>query len=141
MTGAYASVPVTEPTAYTDTTGQPEPPGFSMQPQTKPKAETPLFQEQSCPPLATMIHMVPLTASIIAVPVQRSIWILALQLPDSASNYKMEICTGDVAYISVNGKTYKGGEFVLNENAVNNVCFDSVKGSLLVTQAVTESYI
>lgn len=66
---------------------------------------------------------------------------LALQLPDSASNYKMAICTGDEAHISVNGKIYQGGEFVLNKNAVNHIRFDSEKGSLVITEAVAESYI
>lgn len=58
-----------------------------------------------------------------------------LQLPDHAADYKMIIDTGKKSHISINGKSYPGGELVLNKKASKQIFFDSKNGSLILTEA------
>lgn len=61
---------------------------------------------------------------------------LKLQLADRITNYKMMIDTDVDAQISINDKTYQGGEFILNENAHNNIYFDSKNGSVVIIGSI-----
>lgn len=58
----------------------------------------------------------------------------SLQLADSIKNYKVSIDTYGETEVIINGKSYQGGEFTLNENASKSIIFDCYKGgSFIVT--------
>lgn len=61
----------------------------------------------------------------------------SLQLADSIKNYKMNIDTYGETEVIINGKSYQGGEFTLNENAPKSIIFDCYKGgSFIVTDNI-----